>query len=57
MHLAAVAKFIVVPQVQHRLLAIDDGGLGIENTGVPGADKIAGYDFRRCGEVNLLAQA
>lgn len=52
--LTAITVFIVVPEVKHRLIAIDYGGFCIKDTGGPRTDKIAGDDFWRIGIINLL---
>ena len=44
-NLATVAKFIVVPQVNHRLLAVHYGRLGVKYTGVAGAHEVSRDHF------------
>lgn len=44
--LAAIAEFVVIPDIKHRLSTVYDGSLGIKNTGVAGTDKIAGHHLR-----------
>lgn len=44
--LGAVAGFIVVPDVKHEAVTIDDGRLAVDHTGMGGADEVRGDQFR-----------
>jgi len=54
--LAAVTKLVVVPDVEHRVLAIGDSRLGINDTGVAVADEVGGDHFGGVDVVDLLLE-
>ena len=56
-HLACIAKFVVVPNIEHNSLAIYDGCCAIDNTSMPITDEVGGHNVRRGGEVDLTLQA
>src|SRR5690606_34215931 len=55
-HLAAVTKFVVVPDVQDNAVVVADGGFGIDHTGVARTNEVGRNHFLRADVVDLLVQ-
>lgn len=54
--LSAIAKLVVVPYIQHDILAVNNGGLAIDNAAMTVANEIRRHHFRRIDEVDLTPQ-
>ena len=53
-YLVGIAELVIVPDIQHHLVALGQGRLGVDDTGRARADKIARDDFGLVSEADLL---
>ena len=54
--LAAVAHLVVIPDIEVGAVAVDDGGLRIEDAGRTRTDEVRRHHFRGVGVVDLILQ-